>query len=94
MQIIYSKEFLSIAKGILYLEKNLSYDKSIAEIAEMCHVSESGFRRRFQLYSGFSPREYKTQQLMRRAKAFLRSGDLTITEISAKLGYEDPAYFS
>jgi len=32
--------------------------------------------------------------MIRRAKALLRSQDMTVSEISARLGFQDPAYFS
>lgn len=91
---IYSKTFLPIAKGILYMEQDISYDQPIAEIARMCNVSDSCFRRLFQQYSGISPSEYKMQKLIHQAKALLRSGNLTISEVSSRLGFDDPAYFS
>lgn len=91
---IYSKTFQPIAKGILYLEQNISHELSIAEIAELCHVSESCFRRLFQQFSGMTPHEYKARNVLRRAKALLRSGDVTISEIAVQLGYEDASYFS
>lgn len=91
---IYSKTFLPIAKGILYMEQNISYDQSIAEIARMCNVSDSCFRRLFQQYSGISPSEYKMQKLIHQAKALLRSGNMTVSEVSSQLGFDDPSYFS
>ena len=91
---IYSKTYMPIAKGILYLEQDASDRMSIAEIAAMCNVDESCFRRLFKQYSGLSPSEYRLQNMIRRAKALLRSQDMTVSEISARLGFQDPAYFS
>lgn len=91
---IYSRTFMPIAKGILYLEQNQTYDLSVSQIAQMCHVSESCFRRLFQQYCNLTPSEYKMQKLIRRAKVLLRSGNLTVSEVADRLGYEDSAYFS
>ena len=91
---IYSKPYLSIAKGILYLEHDTTCKLSIGDIAKMCSVDESCFRRLFKQYSGISPSEYKIQKLMRQAKALLRSGDLTVSEVALRLGYDDVSYFS
>ncbi|MBQ8230840.1 MAG: helix-turn-helix transcriptional regulator [Lachnospiraceae bacterium] len=93
-EIIYSKSYMHIAKGILYLENDTSHKLSIEEIAKMCHVNESCFRRLFKQYSGISPSEYRMQNIVRQAKALLRSGDMTVSEIAVRLGYDDPAYFS
>lgn len=91
---IYSKKYMPIAKGVAYLEQTSAYDLSIAEIAGLCHMSESHFRKLFEQYSGVSPRQYKTNKLLRQAKDMIRSGDLTIKEISISLGFSDVGYFS
>lgn len=90
---IYSKEFSQIAQGIIYLENNALYDKNIAEIAAMCHVSTSCFRRLFKKYSGLSPMQYQIAVKMEHAKKLLRSNAMTVNEISEKLGFYDTAYF-
>lgn len=91
---IYSKKYMPIAAGIAYLERMHSQDLSVAEIAQMCHVSESCFRKLFQQYSGVSPVQYRANKLLRQAKDMIRSGDLTITEIANGLGFNDVGYFS
>lgn len=91
---IYSKKYLPIAAGIAYLEHDHSYKLSIAEIAQMCHVSETCFRKLFQQYSGMSPTQHRTLHQLRQAKALLRNGDLTINEIALHLGFMDASYFS
>lgn len=91
---MYSKKYTPIAAGIAYLEQEHSYDLSVAEIAQMCHVSESCFRKLFQQYSGVSPMQYKANNLLRQAKDMIRSGDLPINEIALQLGFNDVGYFS
>ncbi|WP_337399856.1 AraC family transcriptional regulator [Congzhengia sp.] len=90
---INSKEFSQIAKGILYLENNISFDKSIAEIATMCHVSTSCFRRLFKKYSGLSPVQYQIGVKVDYAKKLLLSNTMTVSEISERLGFQDLSYF-
>ena len=93
-ELMYSKKYTPIAAGIAYLEQKHSYDLSVAEIAQMCHVSESCFRKLFQQYSGVSPIQYKANNLLRQAKDMIRSGDLSIYEIALQLGFNDVGYFS
>ena len=90
---IYSKEFSQIAEGILYLENSASYEKNISEIAAMCHVSTSCFRRLFKKYSGLSPVQYQIAVKIDHAKKLLRSNTMTVNEIAEKLGFHDTAYF-
>ena len=50
-------EFACIADGILYMETHINQDKSLAEIAQMCHVSTSCFRKLFKKYAGNDARK-------------------------------------
>lgn len=93
-QHIFSKKYSPIAQGILYLEENIQNELNMPQIAAMCHVSETCFRRLFQQYSGFSPKEYQTRKRMEHAKKMLQSGSSSVTDIAYSLGFEDPAYFS
>ncbi len=91
---INSIEFKTISKGIKYLEDHLSSDMSVLELAKMCCVSETFFRRLFKKYSGVSPIEYKNRIRISKAKQLLSSSELTIGEIVDILGFYDMAYFS
>lgn len=91
---MYSKKYMPIAKGIAYLEQTNSYELSVAEIASMCHVSETYFRRLFEQYSGVSPQQYKNNNQLCRAKTLILNGELTFKEIAGLLGFSDTSYFS
>ena len=93
-QHIFSKKYSPIAQGILYLEQTIQNELNIPQVAAMCHMSETCFRRLFQQYSGFSPKEYQTKKRMEQAKNMLQSGSSSVTDIAYALGFEDPAYFS
>lgn len=87
------RSFLTIAKGINYLETDPHQEKSVRDIAEMCHVSESTFRRLFCRYSGLSPTEFRVRTRVEHAKKLLTLGTMTVAEVAASLGFKDPAYF-
>lgn len=89
----YSNKFKCISKGIQYLENNEEQDLKISEIASMCHVSEVYFRKLFKKYSGMSPAKFKLHTRISKAKNYLRYDDLTISEISDLLGFNDVSYF-
>lgn len=88
------REFASIADGIMYMENNTNQEKSIEEIAEMCHVSPSCFRRLFRKYSGVSPVRYQINVKLTHAKRLLQTNTMSVSEISDALGFYDTAYFS
>lgn len=93
----YSNKYSIIAKGITYLEQNEERNEeqklSIADIANMCHVSEVYFRKLFKEYSGMSPTDFRTNAKICLAKKFLGQEELTIAEISDILGFSDVSYF-
>ena len=83
-----------IADGIIYLQNTGSArQKSIAEIARMCNVSESYFRRLFKEYAGTSPNKYLLESRIKKAKSYLRYDDISIADIAELLGFSDSAYF-
>lgn len=93
-QKIFSNEVMDIAAGIDYIENNISYDVTVKELAKMCNMSESNFRRIFVKYSGVSPTEYKNILRIAKAKELLRNTNISISEISVQLGFYDSSYFT
>ena len=90
----HGKSYASIWPAIEYLEKNFLKSPAISELAKMCSVSESCFRRLFNEYAGMAPLEYILRLKLNRARLLLENGSLTVGEAAAAAGFEDPAYFS
>lgn len=82
-----------IEKGINYLEWEDDQSLKIADIAQMCNISEVYFRRLFREYSGMSPVKYRNEKRMQRAKNYLLHTTLSIGEIAHRLGFPDDSYF-
>ncbi len=87
-------KFDMIEKGIAYMEEDPEQKLSIAEVAQMCNVSESYFRKLFKEYSSYSPTEYRINGKIEKAKQYLAFDNLTVSEVSQKLNFSDVAYFS
>lgn len=68
-------------------------DLSIGEVARECAVSESSLRCIFKEQMGIPPVEYRLTAKLRKAAYMLESTDMTICEVSDKLGFFDAAYF-
>jgi len=66
----------------------------VPELARLCSLSESRFRRRFRAETGFTPVGYKNELLIRRGCELLRYSDSTVAEISAVLGFANPYEFT
>ena len=75
---------------------NRFYDKeiSVTELAELCKLSVSHFRRVFKEKTGFTPLGYRESVRIHWAKQLLISDFFTVSEIAHKLGYYDIYHFS
>ena len=67
---------------------------SVAELSELYGMSEGHFIRQFKSYTGQTPLEYRAFKRIETAKSLLAGTDMSVTDISFSLGYEDPLYFS
>ena len=92
-QSIISENFLSIERGIKYLENDDEQRLSLDEVAKLCFVTPAYFRRAFRKSSGMSPLEYRNKRKIERAKELLDSTELSIADVADALGYENPSYF-
>ena len=75
---------------------NAEYDRdvSVGEYAAMCAVTREYFIHLFREYTGMSPLAYLTRVRMSRARDLLSSSTLSVSEIAAAVGYDNPLYFS
>lgn len=88
-----SSESSDLRGIVAYIDTHLNSELSIADLARLCAMSESTFRREFCATTGESPKKYINRRRLEKAKHMLRS-ELSIGEICAALGYYDSAYFS
>lgn len=79
--------------ALSYINNHLNAPLSITELAKMCAMSESTFRRAFIEVTGQSPKKYINQQKIQKAKKLLQSSELTVSGLCDTLGFYDSAYF-
>ena len=77
-----------------YMEEHFSEPEiSMAAIAESFGLSTARLSMRFRESLGMTPSDYLTMLRCNRAKELLETTELTIREISARVGYYDPGSF-
>ena len=76
------------------VETNVTNNVSIAEMAFLCHMSISTFKRRFIRLYGKSPNEWFLQQRMKLAKELLQHHHEKPSQVYDKVGYESHSSFS
>lgn len=67
---------------------------SIAELAELCGISESTLRRRFAVCFGLSPLQYLQERRLRLGAELLCRSNARIKEVAAHCGFSTPLHFS
>ena len=84
----------AFAPALNIMNNQFQKDLSISDYAELCGMSSYYFVRKFKEHTGFSPHNYLIQVRMERAKEYLVSTTMNISEISYAVGYDNPLYFS
>ena len=83
-----------IKVGLTYLQHNFTFEFSVKQLAQMCHLSTGSFRRSFSEYMGMSPVEYRNHLRIQKAIDLLKTGRYTVSETAEAVGIRDIKYFS
>lgn len=84
-----------IKSAIDYIHTNYRYGEiDISNLAEMCCISETYFRKLFKKIYEVSPKQYILNLKLEIASQLLQSQLYTISEVSDKSGFNDVKYFS
>lgn len=67
---------------------------SVSELARDAQISEVYFRKEFNSSVGSSPAAYIKSVRIENAKAYLRTGLFSVTEVALKCGFDSISYFS
>lgn len=85
---------LKIAQSVTFMKEHLDQPLQASVLAERAHVSLSHYFALFKRRTGATPIGYFIHLRIRRACELLQTTALTVKEVAAALGYEDPFYFS
>lgn len=78
-----------------YLEKHYNEVVTRKRIEELVHLNQDYINREFKKSTGYTLMEYVQYYRILMAKKMLREeGDLSVSEVSIRTGYDSPAYFS
>ncbi|WP_051426232.1 helix-turn-helix domain-containing protein [Jiangella gansuensis] len=76
------------------IDRAFAEQLDVAALARSASVSPAYFSRSFKAAFGETPHQYLMSRRMERAKAMLRAGDLTVTEICLAVGFTSLGSFS
>lgn len=84
----------TVFRMIEYIHLNWQKKLSVADVAKTVRLSESRAAHLFRETVGKSIHRYVCEQKLSSAKELLESTELSVSEISAIVGFDDPLYFS
>ncbi len=83
-----------IAELLMVIEQGIGSALTLSDLARRSGFSAQHLNRLFNRTLGTTPLRYLARVRLERAAALLREGRLTISEISRRVGFRDPDYFS
>ncbi|NSW95038.1 MAG: AraC family transcriptional regulator [Bacteroidales bacterium] len=84
----------NIQRACIMMRGKLTDNINIEEIANELQADYSQFRKAFKKYTGLSPKQYHMSLRLKQASYILTNTDLSVKEISSKLGFSTQSYFS
>lgn len=85
---------LAISNALDFIHKNYMQQITIEELAKMCHLSESHFRRTFHEIMGAAPLDFLNSTRIDEACRLLRSTEHSILTISELVGFHSISSFN
>jgi transcriptional regulator GlxA family with amidase domain len=83
-----------ILRSVEYIKRRIDHNLLVSEIAAQSDYSPSHFFKLFREETGCTPIGYLTRLRMNCACQLLDSTSLSVKQVAAKLGFNDPGYFS
>jgi AraC family transcriptional regulator len=77
-----------------HIEQNIDKPLPLTELAAVVYMSRFHFARLFRRSTGDSPHRFVIRQRIARACEFLARSELTIAEISRRVGFRTPSHFT
>ncbi len=84
---------LPISPALLFIRNNYKYDYSTKELADICCLSESYFRKKFKEYTHSTPTEYRLFLQINDACQRLHDQQYSISYIAELAGFKSFQYF-
>ena len=83
-----------VRRAVELMHAQLGRDLPLEEIAAAAHLSPFHFSRLFKKLIGATPHAYLAALRAERARLLLSETDLSVTEVGARVGYDNPSHFA
>ena len=89
-----TNRFRSVEPTLHYLRQNVDKPLTLNDMADHAGLSQPHFSRLFKKQTGYAPKDYFIHLKLQEASSMLLLSKMTVREIAALVGYDDPYYFS
>ena len=86
-------KFKKLSPALNDIQNNFSVQRPIRDYADMCSMSEPGFRRLFVEYTGMSPVEYRNEIRLEEARRLIGTGEYLVEEAANAVGFSNISFF-
>ena len=83
-----------VAQSVTFMKQNLAKPLPVSTLAGLANLSASHYAALFKRQMGYAPIDYFIRLKMHESCRLLDTTSLSVKEIAAMVGYEDPFYFS
>lgn len=84
----------SFSRILLYLDRNMSYDITLDDMAKAMYLEKVYFLKKFKKLTDMTPMRYLKAMRMKKAKTLLQYSDMSITLVAESVGFKNIQYFS
>ena len=84
----------SLFRSLTYIDEHYTEALSVTTLAALENLSYSRYHDRFTAELGMPPRRYITRKRLELARELLLNTDMSVGQIGAHVGYDDPHFFS
>ncbi|QUI24485.1 AraC family transcriptional regulator [Vallitalea pronyensis] len=89
-----NKQIEYIETAIEYMKENVENNITLHQLTKEMNLSKNHLIYLFKNKTGYTPIDYFIRLKMQRACQYLDLTNMTIAQVSKKMGYDDPYYFS
>ena len=86
-------KYKKLQPAISEINEHYNENEKVSYYAELCNMSEVGFRRLFHEHTGLSPVEYRNDIRLANAKIRLQSGEYNVSEVAEEAGFTNLSFF-
>jgi AraC-like DNA-binding protein len=83
-----------VKRATEYMEQHLAEDFSLEDLSRLLDLSTFHLCRAFKQSTGSPPHRWRLARRIERAREMLEATDLSVTDIAAAVGYDDPSQLS